>query len=500
MVKIILTADRTLIANYEVLLEGILGTVSTTYVPKYIYNRHIAPKLKPNKDGSINNPPYGLRKLEAALISSGFKTSDIEFVHPEHLLNFKNDCKIIGITSGDPLGLGMTSTTMDGVMGGELYTKLYFKKVAAKANEIKKTDPEVKICYGGPGGWQFLKKKDMISKLGIDHVFLGFGDRTIPTVFKEILEKKTIPQIIHCDEPEISEIKETMGPSSMGVVEIGRFCGRGCRFCTMRDKTMLHIPKKIILSEIRTNLKHGVRNISTLSEDFLRYGASGIRPDEKKVLDLFESIAKIPGLRLVQLDHVNIASVACVNDSILAQIHDSVALHKPNDWVWLNAGIETASPRLLKELAPGKAKPFNIDEWPDYIKQTIGRLNDAGFMPFLSIVLGAPKETEEDILKTQELLDDIKSMRTALFPIFYVGVADGDRSFLVDNMKPYHWKLFRDAYEMNFKWVPRLFSKNQKAGGVRFGHRFMTQFIGRIGVVNIRRKIKKLSRGENHRR
>lgn len=496
MVKIVLTADRTLIANYDVLLEGILGTVNTTYVSKYIYNTFISPKAKFNENNQLKKPPYGLRKLEAALVSSGFSHSDIAFAHPDNLSRFEKECRIIAISSGDPLGLGMTSTTMEGIMGGNLYTKHYFQKVVAQANYIKKKNPDIKICCGGPGMWQFIKKKDMISKLGIDHVFMGYGDKTIPETFKDIIAKKTLPQIIICKDPEISDIKEILGPSSMGVVEIGRWCGRGCKFCTMRDKLMLHMPKKIILSEIQTNLKYGIQNIATLSEDFLRYGSSGIKPEEKKVLGLYETIAKLPGLRLVQLDHVNITSVACVSDTSLKQIHDAIALYKTNNWVWLNAGIETASIKLLTQIAPTKTKPFNINEWPDLIKQSIGRLNDSGFMPFLSIVLGAPQETEEDIQKTHELLDDIKMMRAAFFPVFYVGVSNDEPSFYVEDMKPYHWELFKDAYKMNFKWVPKLFSRNQKdGGGVGFKRRLMTQIIVRLGILTIRRKIRRLARG-----
>jgi len=247
------------------------------------------------------------------------------------------------------------------------------------------------------------------------------------------------------------------------------------------------------------NLKHGVQNIATLSEDFLRYGSSGIKPEGKKVLALYESIAKLPNLRLVQLDHVNITSVACVSDTMLKQIHDAVALHKPNNWVWVNAGMETASIKLLRQIAPAKTKPFDINEWPNLIRRTVGRLNDAGFFPFLSIVLGAPEETEEDIRKTQEFLDDIKTMRAAVFPVFYVGVAEADSSFYIDDMKPYHWELFIDAYEMNFKWVPKLFSRNQKDGDVGFKKRLMTQMIGRLGILTNRRKIRRLARGLNHR-
>ncbi len=495
MARIVLTADRTLMADYELLLEGILGTVSTTYVPESINNTLISPKAQLNGDGEVKKPPYGLRKLEAALVSHGFDQSDIAFPPPDDLHRFRDDCRIISISSGDPLGLGMTSTVMAGLMGEDLYTEIYFRRVVAEANHLKRDHPKIRICCGGPGIWQFMMKKEMISEMGIDHVFVGYGDKTVPEVFEDIMAGKTLPQIIDCEEPDICDIKEILGPSSMGIVEIGRGCGRGCRFCTMRDKPMVHIPKESILSDIRMNLKHGVQNIATLSEDFLRYGANSTRIDEEKVLDLYETISQLSGLRLLQLDHVNIASVASVSESALKRIHDAVSLHRPNGWVWVNAGIETASPRLLRLIAPGKADPFDISDWPGLIREAVQKLNDSGFMPFLSIVLGAPQETEEDVQETQEFLDSIKAMRAVVFPTFYVGVGEGESSFHMEDMDPHHWKLFSDAYEMNFKWVPELFSRNQKDGGVGLKKRFMTQATGSLWTAITRRKIRRLARG-----
>ncbi len=501
MARIILTADRTLVANYDVLLEGMLGSVGTSFVPEPAYRALMSPKAPRSADGQVRNPPYGLRKLEAALVANGFDRPEIAFAAPGELSRFfggDEGCKIIAISSGDPLGEGMSSTTMTGIMGGSPYNKIFFEKAVAEANGLKKKNPALKICCGGAGMWQFLRNPGMISKLGMDHVFIGYGDKTVPGAFRDIIAGKSLPQIIECQDPKISDIKEILGPSSMGIVEIGRWCGRGCGFCTMRDKPMLHIPREMILSEIRTNLKHGMPNIATLSEDFLRYGSSGINIDEKKVLALYESIAGLPGLRLVQPDHVNAASVCLAGADGLKDIHQAMALRKTNDWLWVNVGVETASAELLEKIAPAKARPFAIKDWPDLIRQTVEKLNQAGFFPFLSILFGAPGETREDIEITGKFLDDIGTMRAAAFPVFYVGITENDKSFYVDDMKPYHWKLFARAYEMNFKWVPKLFAANQKTGGVGFGKRLMTQVTGRMGILTTRQKIRKLARNSGH--
>lgn len=494
MAQIILTCDRTLAADYRILLEGVFGTVITDATLKWTYEHFVSRKPLLAANGELAYPPYGLRKIQSALLSAGFGRDDIVIVPPNRISSFIDEwTKIIGVSSGDPLGIGMTSTTMRCLWGGTPYTEKSFFALSKSICKLKSDKNGIKFCYGGPGAWQFKKRPEAAQSLGIDHVLFGYGDRTVPLAFRKIIDGQRLPLLVYCEQPTIEDIRPIIAPSSMGIVEISRGCGRGCQFCTMGDKKMMHIPEGIIVQEIERNVEGGVKNICLLSEDFLRYGSDSIGVEMEKVRSLFTKVSKVIGINLIQLDHVNISSVLQVESSYLRDLHDIIAVGKNNEWIWVNAGIETASARLLARIAPSKASPFNIEKWSEMVETSIGKLNDAGFFPFLSVVLGAPGETDADIQETLNLLEKIKKQRTAFFPVLYVSVDTEDPSFRMENMTDLQWELFRKAYEMNFRWVPKLYAENQKTGNVSFTRRMVAQMMGKVGKITARRRMKKLS-------
>jgi radical SAM superfamily enzyme YgiQ (UPF0313 family) len=165
-------------------------------------------------------------------------------------------------------------------------------------------------------------------------------------------------------------------------------------------------------------------------------------------------------------------------------------MDKPTRYVWVNAGVETASPRLLDKISAGKIRPYHCSEWSDIVIQTVGKMNDTDYFPFLSIILGIPTETDEDIIKTIELIDDLKNYRTAVFPIFWVGIHKSEQSFTIENMTTYHWELLKKSYEMNFKWLPRLFWDNQRRANVSFFKRIITQFLGKVHILKMRKMLR----------
>src|SRR5262249_2535724 len=156
---VVLTADRTLMADYPVLFDGMMGTIQTTTVPEAIMRRVIAPRV-PTDGVAARKAPLGLRRIEASLLNDGFNREDIILCAPED----RDVCvgariKIVAISSSDPLGRGMSNSTMSDMAGGTLYTHTWYKRLLLQLKEKKQTHPFT-VVAGGAGAWRGVGKKE----------------------------------------------------------------------------------------------------------------------------------------------------------------------------------------------------------------------------------------------------------------------------------------------------------------------------------------------------
>ena len=72
-----------------------LGPIPLGFARKTLY-----PPIERYPDGRAKFAPYGLRKVEAMLLESGFTDSDVAVVHPLDLAIFiGSDTKVVGISS-----------------------------------------------------------------------------------------------------------------------------------------------------------------------------------------------------------------------------------------------------------------------------------------------------------------------------------------------------------------------------------------------------------------
>jgi radical SAM superfamily enzyme YgiQ (UPF0313 family) len=270
----------------------------------------------------------------------------------------------------------------------------------------------------------------------------------------------------------------------MGGVEISRGCGLGCAFCTISHRRMEHLPPEHILEDVRTNLRGGVRSLSLITEDLFRYGGHGAEVAPDALIDLLERMREEENVRLIQSDHANIISIERYGDGDLSRVRTLLAgRDDPRDYVWLNLGVETASGRLLADNG-GRPKMGSHDpaEWGDVCLAQTRRLADAGYFPLVSIVLGLPGETPDDVQETLEWVEALGDMRAAVFPMFHAPLNEEER-FGVSDMTQRHWRLLRACYRLNFKWTPRLVWNNQSRAGVGLAKRLLLQAMGRGQVL-----------------
>jgi radical SAM superfamily enzyme YgiQ (UPF0313 family) len=482
---IVLTADRTLMADYPVLFDGMMGTIQTTKVPEPIMRNIIAPPL-PSDGLAARKAPLGLRRIEAALLNDGFRREDIILCTPEDLEKCVGPrTRIVAVSSSDPLGRGMSNSTMSDMAGGTLYTHTWYKRMLLQLKEKKRTHP-FKVVAGGAGAWQLAQNEAARNSLGIDTVVDGYAETQVAPWFHELIDGRELAPVVNSRSSHENEIPAICGPTSMGVVEISRGCGKGCQFCTIATERMIHIPIDIVASDVERNVERGVTSICALSEDFFRYGGSSRLPVNPPVLkELIRRLREVKQLKLIQIDHTNVISVAEYSDDDLREVHDLLVRGQRHDYLWVNLGVETASGELLDmNQKGGKIRPFKPAEWGELCDQQIRRLIKTGYFPLVSLIMGLPGETPEHVEKTVRWIENLYHERLVIFPIFYSPVIPGlGHHFKIEEMTPMHWRLFRLAYNLNFKWIPKMYWDNQTGAGASLFRRLFIQFTGQFQIL-----------------
>ncbi|MCF7957003.1 MAG: B12-binding domain-containing radical SAM protein [Phycisphaerae bacterium] len=502
---IILVADRTLSANYKILFEGMFGTMQTTQVPELAMRTLVAPPMPYDKStGRAWAAPLGLRRVETALLNEcALGPDDVVCTTPEGLGSLLGPwVKLVMVSSSDPLGIGMSNTTTANFWDGELYTKFWTNRMMMQLRTAKeKSGNNFKIIAGGAGAWQWVHLKEDAIAQGIDIIFEGYFEKSGPKLVTNLLNNSPLPQPpwhITGDYCPVTQIKPNYNPSMLGTVELTRGCGKGCNFCIMANQKMEHFPVDTILTDIQTNLTAGINTVVSTSEDFFRYGGQGSKPDFNKLCHLLTEIRKFDELSFIQIDHGNVSSIYQFSESELKEIRRLLSWREKIDYLWVNMGIESANGHLVQANSPGKIAPFDPDNWEQIVMETVDRMIAAGFFPIISLILGLPGETPEDVKMTLEMVKQLEKKRAVIFPIFYEPIEPDkiltNHRFSISRMTLDHLELYTRCYEINFKRVPPMFWDNQRAAGVSWFKRALTRSLGKTEVHSWRKAFKRIKK------
>ena len=465
---IVLTASRVEANEYD---NNPFSAFICTFPKKisgYILKKHLT-NLENNEDGTAKRTIYGLRKVEALLVSE-FGEENVIVSHYENLHRFiGKNTKVVGVSSMDPMGLAYVSTTYNSLIGfgGEALNASEFKKLITHPS-IQKFKP--KVIVGGQGVWQ-INEAGMQKKLGIDVLFHGEGEGEIVDVFKKLMNNEPVPSTYETKKPNRETTLLIRHAACYGMVEITRGCGRGCQFCspTMREK--YSFPLEHIMKEVETSVKEGSKSIFTVTEDIFLYKSKpGFIPNRKEIVKLYKSIASYPGVEYILLSHASFAPI--LHDPKILEELTPILIEKTRwnpkksktykkPFVSVEMGIETGSVRLMKKYMKGKALPFSVDNWPEIVVQGIGLMNDYDWWPLCTIMTGQPEETEEDVLATLELIDDLKNHNAKMFytPVLFIPLKDtilGDsRRTSLTNLSELQWEILARCWKNNIDfWTP----------------------------------------------
>ncbi len=439
MARIVLTADYTLMTDFRDLpLATFFSCIPTDFWQSRFAFRVLAPN-PPHRRGEACYAPYGLRKLEAALLGT-FKREDIVVAHPSHVNKFIGpETEVVGLHSMDPLGLGPVSMTFTN--GGTLtpYTKASFEDICLNLPDGNRG---FKVALGGAGVWHFDFRPEEKERLGIDHLVAGEVDHIAGEIFQDIMDgtaPEKIPEPLN--PPRLEEIPPIVAPSMHGMVEVMRGCGRGCQFCEVTLRRLRYFSPEFIQQEAMVNAKVGLTNAWLHSDDIFLYKVEDYRtmqPNSDAIKEIFEAAMNVKGIVSGNPTHGTLASVTA-DPQLIGDLSD-ILRARADKWIGIQSGLETGSIPLVERIMPRKLLPFKPSEWPEVVLESIKILNDNHWFPALTAIIGLPGEVSEDAYDTCVLMDQMEKVSDhphfIVAPLSFVpiGVLRGEEFYRPDEM------------------------------------------------------------------
>jgi radical SAM superfamily enzyme YgiQ (UPF0313 family) len=427
MPEIVITCDWTMMSNHHGKEFLGFGTTTPAYLlPESVYQRMFFPTMSVDENGYPQQAPYGMRKVEAALLDAGL---DARIVHPSHLHRYMpGEAKVMMISGHDYFGLNPPSSTFGGVMKREPLNSVNFKRMMTQPHVLEARRRGMKLIAGGPCAWQLAPPTqfklpwvgEFVQSIGgIDCVVEGEADLFAVEAAKKALADEFLPPHVILtakDAPKVEQISNIHYPSVNGLVEIGRGCCRGCSFCSVTTRPTRWYPLEKIEAELKINAKIGIRKGLLHSDDVYFYGSPNIMPREEKLLPLLRLAKQY--YPIVGWSHVAIASM--MTKPRLMNKCAEILLDDHQKWWGFEVGVETGSPRLITAAMPGKVAPFKASQWPELVVQAAGLMNENHVFPACTFIIGLPQETEDDVLRTIDLIDDLWDFKAILVPMFFV--------------------------------------------------------------------------------
>src|SRR5215475_3884390 len=426
-------------------------------------------------DGSARYMPAGLRVVEASLLRR-FPPEDIVCCYPADLHKFVGPrTRVVAVSTHNPLGVTFAAGVYTSIFGSSRepinshYARQLFATIKASAFRDR-----FKVIVGGSGGWQIIQT-DSYDELGVDCVIEGRSE-SIDTleVFEKALRGEPLPRRLEVQHPKSRD--EILFPdkrTTFGVVEMTTGCGRRCQFCVPDLNPQIDLPKDKIMGAVRANVRHGNKQISLATEDMFIWGQVHTNtpfyfPNREALLDLYGDIVRTPGVEQHVLSHATIAP-AVVDPILIKELSNLLLPKSPIHFPYLSShpekkalapliGLETGSVRMAKQIMSSKGVPFSIEDWPSVVLEGLRVLNENNWFPAMTLIVGNPGETDEDVMATIDLVYEMerRGLFAFLIPSIFTPLHDTrmEKETGVTQTKqltPLQWQLMMKCWKMNLR-------------------------------------------------
>ena len=514
--KVVLTADRTLMSPYRgISLASFFGCAPAldlnrkqTSLLYRILGNQVTPRLlfdficNPigHTNGIANYAPYGLRKVEAALIRDGYSREDVVVAHPDYIEQFIGpETQAVGTYEMDPLGMGPVTMTFTYGRRQMSYDEYYCRDLHHRINKAKaRNGSKAKVIAGASGTWQYNYDPAKIEEYGLYGIVEGDlggigpeidgasaggkffdalidGEMDTANPFKKSKFKIDIKEfsrngreyhgrfIHYWDEPSVEDIPNIVKPSMHGMSEVMRGCGRGCKFCDVTLRPLRYYPVEKVQKEIEINMKYGgLKNAWIHSDDIFVYGLNprttkNMQPNREALEELFKGIMAT-GIEHTNPTHGTLAG-AIADERLIPNV-SKIIRASPDNHIGIQCGFETGSTRLIGKYADRKLAPFKPVEWHWVVKTGVKTLNEHYWVPAFTLIMGLDNdETPEDSWETIRLIHELEveqpESKFTVTPLTFVPIGLLEKSDFFDigsTMDPAKLGVMYKTWQHNFRY------------------------------------------------
>ncbi len=251
-------------------------------------------------------------------------------------------------------------------------------------------------------------------KTGFDFVFVGEAEFSLPFFLKQIITNQDVhktPGIAYLDD--IDTHKTTTNPPPINLddyplisksrglyppLEITRGCTFGCTFCqvpTLFGHRIRHRSIEIITDTVEWMARRKLNDIRFITPNSFGYMSSKPRDvNQDAIVTLLSSIRKTEGIRNL---YFGTFPGEVRPETVSKELMKEIKPYLSNTRISL--GLQSGSNDVLKNIHRG----HSVEEGIDAINILLG----TGFTPVVDIIIGLPNASEEDELKTIQVIEEL---------------------------------------------------------------------------------------------
>ena len=305
----------------------------------------------------------------------------------------KADGQIIaGILNENEIDVVASIEEADVIIINTCYVKLPTEnKVVYKIQKLQKEYPDKKIIVGG---CMVEIDPEKLEKIGPNCSWIGphqlnkAASVVKATYCGEIIRESGFSKQSKVGVPKLSD------DGLVHIIQICEGCLGACTFCCTRFARgpLNSYPIQDIVEEAKEAIENGACEIQLTAQDTAAFG----RDSGEKLSDLIKEVANLQGDFRVRVGMMHPKNSLLDVDEIID------AMKHPNVYDFIHLPVQSGSDKVLSDMRRG----HTISDYKEIVNKFKKEIPDITLAT--DIIVGYPTETDDDFLKTVDLLNEIK--------------------------------------------------------------------------------------------